>query len=144
MVSKIRIPNLELLWMQDPAEFTGDLIVQLSRKVAYIPGPTSIDIPKMHVPQIAVRRIEVPQITVPATWWDHFKLYHFDVLLRWFPVRWTTLQERTVLQEGEILQKEHEVGGHFEARDYLPDVVIPDRGRHEYRWYSLSDLSNIV
>lgn len=102
-----RIPRIELERREDVMGFQRDVIIRMARKIAHIPGKERVTIP----------RIEVPEIKVPATWWDSFKETHFDVLLRWFPVRYRVLQFKHVMQYEQT----------YEARWYLPNLEIPER-----------------
>jgi hypothetical protein len=112
-----------------------ETIIELQRRVAYIPGPDTISLPATSVPEIRAPLVELPSVTVPATWWDHFKSSNFDILLRWFPVRYKIVQQpRTI--GGEVLQEAATIGGKdYQARMYLPDVIIP-KSEKVYRWHS--------
>lgn len=116
------IDNIELLRMHDPITMFESIIVRMTKRLAYIPGDDTITIPGIY---------QKP-IIVPATWWDAFKQKHFDVLLRWFPVR------TTVLQKGEWLQYAQT----YEARRYLPELVLPkSAGNVEIlRWNPLTKV----
>jgi hypothetical protein len=113
-----RIDNIEFLRMNDPVTFTESIIIRMSKKLAYVPGEEHVHIP----------RIVQQGLSVPATWWDAFKERHFDVLLRWFPVR------HIVLQEAKVLQYEQA----YEARRYLPDLVLPSDTSEIYRFQPLT------
>lgn len=137
MVAQARIPNT-LLVTQQADSLINETIVRLVREVAYVPGPRSVNIPAMTVPEIKIDAVKSPGYKVPATWWDGFKELHFDVLKRWFPVRYSYIGGET-LRDAQVLQERHVVGGKiFEARMYIPDLQLPGGTRmREYRWHEI-------
>lgn len=106
LTAQLRITNAELHLIRE-GDYMEDLVIRVVRKLAYIPGDEKITVP----------RIVQQGLSVPATWWDAFKERHFDVLLRWFPVRHIVLQEAKVLQYGQT----------YEARQYMPDFPLPEK-----------------
>jgi len=112
LVAQYAIPRDNLSLSFRPSDIFADAaLLRLIRKVAYIPGEQKVVIP----------RIMQPEISVPATWWDHLKADHLKFLTKWFPVRYT------ILQDFEIIQFEQT----YEARAYLPSLPL---GPQEHRF----------
>ena len=99
VVGREWLKHLELRQAETGDDWFMDTItLQMVRQIASVGGES----------------ITIPEITVPATWWDAFKARYFaDLLLRWFPVRYRTLQhERT-----------------YQAVELLPNVDLPESYR---------------
>lgn len=107
LTADCHISNMELLAFKEPNEFLEGIVIRLKKKIAFIPGGDLLSI---------------EEIKVPETWWDHFKESHFDFLLRWFPVKYSVIQDPT----------------EFQAREYLLDLEVPEGlGESVVRWQEL-------
>jgi hypothetical protein len=137
----VHVPNVEIQLVEDHISLMREAIVRAVRSVAYIPGGETVNIPSARLPEIKVPEIRQREIRVPKTWWDAFKRANFDILLRWFPVRYHVIQPAMVLQEARVLQKRQTIGGkNYQARAYLPDLRLPEKwGTKAIRWQELVD-----
>lgn len=124
LATECLIPRSQLFLSVNPWKDMDNVVLRLVRRLAYMPGEERLVIP----------RIEQHRIVVPASWWDAFKEQHFDLLLRWFPVRYTVLQEQRVLQYEQA----------YEARQYLPNLELPDSIAGPVPFYRLQPLDKVI
>ena len=88
VVSREWLKHLEVEAGETPFDWDrGSLTLQMVRKIATVGGDT----------------VTVPEIRVPDGLWQAFKERHFDVLLRWFPVRYRVLQRQQTCKAMELL-----------------------------------------
>ena len=104
-VSREWLKHMELQKAETGEDWMSDTVTyQLVRKIASVGG----------------ERVHVPEIRVPATWWDALKERHLGFIARWSPVKYRTLQ-----QEQE-----------WQAAELLPNVDLPD----DYRIGSIQTM----